>query len=82
MVRAKFAREGKLSVPEAGLLTHEVIMKDLRRWASTNNVPFVNIIQALDMHRDFLVTWVHLIPAGNRIIASTFSEGILKHLCR
>jgi hypothetical protein len=44
-------------------------------------VPFVDVVKALDQDRDVLVSWVHLSPRGNRMIADAFAEEI-KQLVR
>ncbi len=80
-IRKKMADGGQLTVNELYFLTHNVIMDELKDWALTNNIPFVNIIEALNQDRDQLTSWVHLTPQGNRIIASQFTDAIFKHFC-
>ena len=60
--------------------THSQLMEDLQHWAKTNFVPFVDVIAAMDLHRQNLITWVHLTPQGNRIVASAFATEILKQV--
>ena len=55
-------------------------MKALEEWALTHNVPYVDIIKASDNDRDILLSWVHLTPAGNQIIANAFATKILDEI--
>jgi hypothetical protein len=57
---------------------HKDLMDEQRKWAITNSVPYVDVIQAMDLNRQNLVTWVHLNSAGNRIVASALANEILK----
>jgi hypothetical protein len=52
-------------------------MRDLEEWCETNAVPYVDAIAALDERRDCLVSWVHLNPEGNGIVAEALSQEIL-----
>ena len=55
-------------------------MESLKNWVSAENVPLVDIIGQLDNDRDVLVSWVHLSPEGNRMVAEAFSEEILERI--
>ncbi len=81
LIRSKLATDGHVPMGGRDLITHESIMNALRNWASANNVAFVDVIKELDMHRDFLVTWVHLDAEGNQIVASVLAKQILEHVC-
>ena len=80
--RAKLFASEKLSRWEGSLLVHSVIMDHLGQWAKANEVPLVDVIAKLNQDRDVLVSWVHLSPRGNRMIAESFGEEILKHTQR
>jgi hypothetical protein len=54
-------------------------MHDLKQWAEKNNVPFV--IGALDQDRHYLLSWVHLHPEANRVVAAKLADPILKQFC-
>jgi hypothetical protein len=58
-------------------LAHSFLVKDLEVWAKENNVPFVDAIAELDNDRDVMVSWVHLSPRGNRMLAEALAEKIL-----
>jgi hypothetical protein len=45
-------------------------------------VPFADIVSALDRDRDVLVSWVHVTPRGNRLIAEAYAREILPRTCR
>jgi hypothetical protein len=45
-------------------------------------VPLVDVIAALDPRRDTLVSWVHVTPEGNRMIAEVFADTIAGGECR
>jgi lysophospholipase L1-like esterase len=81
MVRAKLREGKKLTANELYFLTHSALMDAERDWAAMNRVPFVDVIRALDQDRDVLVSWVHLTPKGNRMIAAALAEEIQNHTC-
>jgi hypothetical protein len=61
-------------------LVHDGVMKALRTWADRQGVPLVDQIAALDQERDDLLTYVHLNPHGNQVVAREFSRSILGQL--
>lgn len=63
-------------------LTHVRLMRDLETWARERGIPFVDAIAALDGDRDVLLSWVHLSPEGNRMLAEAFADAILPLTCR
>jgi hypothetical protein len=56
---------------------HARLMADLEAWAAANDVQLVDVRAALDQHREYLVSWVHLYPEGNVIIAEALAKQIL-----
>jgi lysophospholipase L1-like esterase len=78
-IQAKLEQSDALIHPELQLLIHSVLMKNLRSWAKANQVPFVDVIARLDHDRDVLVSWVHLSPEGNRMVAEAFAEKIFEY---
>jgi lysophospholipase L1-like esterase len=76
LIRDKLEKEGAIKTRELHLLTHAVLTTDLEHWAAVNRVPFVNIQHVLDHDRDVLMSWVHLSPRGNRMIADALAEKI------
>lgn len=81
IIKTKMKQNQRLIRTELHMLVHSVLMTDLKHWALTNVVPFVDIIQALDENRDNLLTFVHLTPKGNRIVAEALANEVLKHTC-
>lgn len=81
LVKNKLETEGGLTAWEFRFLSHSVLMQDLKKWALTAGIPFVDIIAAMDQARDNLLTWVHLTPAGNQVIASALAKEIFTHVC-
>jgi len=77
-IKKKLSESGKLKHRELQLLIHSVLMEKLKNWAKSNAVPFVDIISRLDHNRDVMVSWVHLSPRGNRMVAEAFAEKILE----
>jgi hypothetical protein len=61
-------------------MLHKDLMDAERQWAVTNGIPHADVIDAMDLSRQNLVTWVHLNAAGNRVIASVLSNTILQKL--
>jgi lysophospholipase L1-like esterase len=74
-VREKLAHE-PVNAHELWFMIHNEIMKALRQWALSEQVPFVDIINSLDPHRDTLLSWVHLNIEGNQLVAEAFAEKI------
>lgn len=81
MVRAKLRETRKLTENELFFLTHTALMDAERNWALKNRVPFVDVIGALDHDRDVIMSWVHLTPKGNRMIATALGNEILNRTC-
>lgn len=81
LIKNDLENNGDISQGELHLIVHNELMKDVQDWASSNDVPFVDIISALDSDRRVLLSWVHLNPQGNRIIAREFAKEILGHVC-
>ncbi|NIO29579.1 MAG: hypothetical protein GTO29_13610 [Candidatus Latescibacteria bacterium] len=82
LVRQDLAQNEHITRWELDLLTHNIFMNDLREWAKVNNVPYVDLIAATDQHRDCLVSWVHLNPEGNRIVAEALAGAILARVAQ
>jgi len=61
-------------------LIHARLMHDLREWARTHDVDLVDLIAVLDQRRDLLVSWVHLYPEANRMVAEALAAEILEHV--
>lgn len=80
MVQAKLDREGWVTRRERDLVTHSVLMEELRAWARAEGVPLVDIVEVLDRDRDVLLSWVHLDAKGNRMIAESFADTILPRI--
>jgi len=81
LVKRKLDDQGFIDANELFFLTHSKLMTDLKLWASANSVPFVDIIEATNRDRDVLLSWVHLSPRGNRLVAQAFAKEILRHEC-
>lgn len=78
MVKTKLEKEGAIKTRELHLLAHSILTTDLENWATSNRVPFVDVQKALDQDRDVLLSWVHLSPRGNRLIADALAEEITR----
>ena len=59
---------------------HSRLMTDLKAWAAENDVGLVDVIELLDQDRDLLISWVHLHPTANRMIAEALAQKILEHV--
>ncbi|UCG50544.1 MAG: hypothetical protein JSW58_10070 [Candidatus Latescibacterota bacterium] len=82
LVRRELDGNKRINAQELYFLTHGVLMNDLEKWAKVNEVPYVDLIAELDQHRNCLVSWVHLNPEGNRIVAEAFARAILLQVAR
>jgi lysophospholipase L1-like esterase len=80
-IRGRLDRGQALNLYEYSLLVHERLMDDLALWAQREGVPFVDVIAALDQDRHQLLSWVHLSPQANRVIAENLAEPILRGFC-
>jgi hypothetical protein len=80
-VREKLKSTGQVTAQELWFLVHTALMKQLRQWAQENGHLFIDVIAAMDDRRDFLVSWVHLSPEGNRLVSRTFSDAIFEAAC-
>jgi lysophospholipase L1-like esterase len=80
LVREKLAARGSVTTVEAFFLIHRELMEAQRKWAVSKNIPYVDVISAMDLNRQYLVSWVHLNAKGNEIVASAFSRAILRDL--
>jgi hypothetical protein len=76
MVKDKLEKEGSIKMTELHFLTHSLLTTNLENWATSNHVPFVDVQKLLDQDRDVLVSWVHLSPRGNRMIADALGKEI------
>lgn len=60
------------------LLIHERLLEAQLAWAAREGVVVADARRALDARRDLLLTWVHLHPDGNRLVAETVADAILE----
>ena len=81
-IHQRLARGEPVSLFEYSLLVHERLMQNLADWAGREQVPFVDVIAALDQDRQNLLSWVHLTPQANRVIAEKLAEPIERGFCR
>jgi len=81
LLRERAASAGRITTGELRLLTHSVLMQDLEPWVRERGLGWVDVSAALDRHRQALLSWVHLSPRGNRIVADTLADEILSRTC-
>ena len=79
-MRTKLATTGHLNPGEAFFWVHKELMDAERAWAIANNISYADVISAMDLNRQHLVTWVHLNASGNRIVADALAREILEQL--
>jgi len=80
-VREKQESGAVMSDNEVSLLIHNELMQDLRTWTVRNNIHLVDMIKVLNQHRQYLLTWVHLHPEANKMIANAWANTILRQAC-
>ncbi|MEW6658028.1 MAG: hypothetical protein AB1424_05165 [Thermodesulfobacteriota bacterium] len=61
-------------------LVHDRMMDDLQKWARENGALLIDGMGPIDAHREYLASWVHLNPEGNRILAEAIARDILLQL--
>jgi hypothetical protein len=57
---------------------HSHLMHAIREWSATHGVPLVDGIARLDRQRDLVLTWVHLAPPANKMLARAIAAEILR----
>jgi hypothetical protein len=83
VIRGRLADRGWIEFSELEFLLHAEIVAALRTWVEErDDVELVDAIAAIDAagRRDTLLSWVHLHPDGNRIVADTMARQIVAPL--
>ena len=80
-LRDRFESAHELDTFEYSFLVHEGMMQSLEAWTQEKQVTFVDAIDALDQDRHLLLSWVHLHPDANEVIAQALSAPILEQYC-
>ena len=57
------------------------LMQDLETWAREHELPFVDFRKILDEQRHLMVSWVHLGPEANAMMAEALAAEILPRAC-
>lgn len=81
-IKSLLVKQESISRPQYHLLCHAILMDQLAQWAKKNKVVFVDGIRALDHDRSTLLSWVHLSPRGNRILAQELATAIYDNICK
>jgi lysophospholipase L1-like esterase len=83
IVRAELDAGQRLDLARLQFLMHAQITSALRAWVAARGVPFVDFIAALEQEgqRASLMSWVHLAPAGNRVLADRLAREIFASVC-
>jgi hypothetical protein len=81
-IRRRFEAGEEIYSFEYSLLVHERLMRDAEAWAARRNVAFADVIAALDRDRHLLLSWVHLHPDANAVVAETLAVPLLQRFCR
>ena len=66
---------------EFNFLVHDRLMRDLETWVREKELPYVDFIEMLDQDRHLLVSWVHLHPEANVLLANAIAEKIHQNSC-
>ncbi|TPV92813.1 MAG: hypothetical protein B7733_23775 [Myxococcales bacterium FL481] len=80
-IRKRIEHNETVTSFEYSLLIHQRLMQRLAVWAQTNQVPFVDVMSALDHDRHLLLSWVHLHPEANKVIAAELAKPLLDEFC-
>ena len=80
-IQALIASGESISGYEFNFLVHDRLMRDLETWAKEHQLPYVDFKSILDEQRHLMMSWVHLGPEANRIMASVLAEEILPRTC-
>lgn len=77
------ATDGGLDGPLTAILVHAGLMREMQNAAKERGLPVVPGIQILDGDREsVMASFVHLTPAGNRLLAEAFAHEITRELER
>jgi len=77
-IRKKADRMQPLVPLEIAALTHSLLMRDVRNWAKAESLPMIDFIRIMNNDRHQLISWVHLTPEGNGMLARAISSKILE----
>jgi lysophospholipase L1-like esterase len=80
-VRMKQEQGQVMSASEVSLLIHDKLMQDLRAWVNHREITLVDMVDLLNEYRHYLLTWVHLHPAANQMVADAWAGAILDQAC-
>ena len=80
-IRKRLAAGEEVFSFEYSLLVHERMMQDAEAWAAKVGIEHVDVVEALDQNRHYLLSWVHLHPEANKVVASSIAVPILKTYC-
>jgi lysophospholipase L1-like esterase len=80
LIQQKLDRTNAITHQEMAFLTHRLLTDSLEAWAHAENVPFLDVMELLNHDRDVLLSWVHLSPRGNRMIADALATEVLSDL--
>lgn len=81
-IKKRLAAGDNVDSFEYSFLVHYEMMQALQTWASDKQLTFVNVIDALNQDRHYLLSWVHVHPMGNKIIAESLAKPILEKICK
>jgi lysophospholipase L1-like esterase len=79
-IQKRVARGKRLNITRLQLLVHADINRQLRAWATASGTPLVDFVQILDAagRRDLLLSWVHLDPLANQMLAEALADRIFE----
>ena len=72
-IKQRMANGDTVASLEYSMVIHESLMDGLKDLAQERGLPFVDIIKELDQHRHLLLSWVHLHPEANQIVAKALA---------
>ena len=80
IVMEKLESGKRITYIELSFLTHTVLNDALDSWTHSNSVPMMDVVNLLNDDRDVLLSWVHLSPRGNKMIAQALAADVLRYL--
>lgn len=80
LIRARLKRGRRINFTKLQLLVHADINRQLREWARAAGVPLLDFVEVLDAagRRDLMLSWVHLDPLANHMLATALAERIFE----
>ena len=80
-IYAQLDEQGAIPNGKRIILVHHHLMNALKAWALNNRIVTIDVVEELGTHRQELISWVHLSPTGNKLVANEFAASLAPLIC-